>query len=267
MGLVFGLIAAGGVILLREGMVTTFRSIDEVETATGLRVIATLPDLPGDNGRDILRSLAERPLSPEAESIRMLRTALALDPGGPVPGVILLTSAGPDEGKTTVGAVLAQNLAAVGLSVVLVETDLRRHAFATFFGPGHPAGLVSVIGAETGVEEAVFTADPYGFDVLMGATGTQAGLPDLLASDRFDDVMAILRTGYDVVLIDTTPLLTAPDARIIGRHAEAVLFCLRWNATTRDSARNALRLIDGIGARAPAIVLTRVTDRAKARLI
>jgi Mrp family chromosome partitioning ATPase len=266
-GLIFGLVAAGAVILLRDGMVTTFRSRAEVEAATGLRVLATLPDIPGATGRDKLRALAERPLSPEAEAVRMLRTALSVDPGGPLPGVILFAAAHPDEGKTAAAAALAQNLAAVGHSVALVETDLRRQAFATFFGTGRGLGLVSVLGGETGVEQAVFTADPHGFDVLTGITGTQAGLPDLLASDRFDDAMAVLRTGYDVVILDTTPLLTAPDARVIGRHAEAVVFCLRWNSTTRDEVAAALRLLDGVGLRPPGIVLTRVTEGPKGRLI
>jgi uncharacterized protein involved in exopolysaccharide biosynthesis/Mrp family chromosome partitioning ATPase len=267
MGLILGLAVAGGVVLLREGMVTTFRTRAEVETATGLRVLATLPEIPGASGREMLRTLAERPLSHEAESIRMLRTALSSDPGGPLPGVILFASALPDEGKTTAAAALAQNLAAVGLSVALVETDLRRRAFATFFGSGQGIGLVSVIQGEAGVETAMTSAEPYGFDVLAGVTGSQSGLPDLLASDRFDDVMAVLRTGYDVVLIDSTPLLTAPDARIIGRHAEAVIFCLRWNATTRDEAHAALRVLDGIGLRPPGIVLTRVTPSRQGRLI
>jgi Mrp family chromosome partitioning ATPase len=267
MGLILGLAAAGGVILLREGMVSTFRSRAEVEAATGLRVLATMPDIAGATGRDMLRSLAEHPLSPEAESIRMLRTALSSEPGGPLPGVILFASARPDEGKTTAAAALAQNLAAVGLSVALVETDLRRRAFATFFGPGQGVGLVSVIQGEAGIEEAMTSAEPYGFDVLAGVTGSQSGLPDLLASDRFDDVMAVLRTGYDVVLLDSTPLLTAPDARIIGRHAEAVIYCLRWNSTTRDEARAALRVLDGIGLRQPGILLTRVDPGRPGRLI
>lgn len=267
MGMILGLVAAGALLVARETMVSTFRSVAEVEAVTGLRVLARLPEIPGDTGRDVLRSLAERPLSPEVEAIRMLRTALSSDPGGPLPGVILFASALPGEGKTTAAAALAQNLAAVGLTVALVETDLRRHAFTAFFGPDSGRGLVSVITGEAGVEEAVSAAEPHGFDVLHGITGSQSGLPDLLASDRFDDVMAVLRTGYDVVLLDTTPLLTAPDARIVGRHAEAVVVCVRWNTTTRDDLRDALRIIDGIGLRPPGIVLTRVADMPQGRLI
>lgn len=267
MGMILGLVVAGAILVARESMVTTFRSVAEVEAMTGLRVLARLPEIPGDTGRDVLRSLAERPLSPEVEAIRMLRTALASDPGAPLPGVILFASALPGEGKTTAAAALAQNLAAVGLTVALVETDLRRHAFTAFFGPDRGKGLISVILGESGVEEAVSAAEPYGFDVLHGITGGQSGLPDLLASDRFDDVMAVLRTGYDVVLLDTTPLLTAPDARIVGRHAEAVVFCVRWNNTSRDDVRAALRVIDGIGLRPPGIVLTRVADMPQGRLI
>ena len=267
MGLVLGLVTAGAALLMREGMVPTFRNPEEIEAATGLRVLATLPELSGETGRDVLRGLAELPLSPAAEAIRLLRTSLSVEPGSPLPRVIMVTSALPNEGKTNVTAVLAQNLAAVGLSVVVVETDLRRRAFVEFFGPVAASGIVSVITGEAGIEDAVLTAEPWGFDVLAGITGTQSGLPDLLASDRFDDVMAILRADYDVVLIDTTPLLTAPDARIVGRHAEAVLYCLRWNSTTRDEARKALRLLDGIGAQAPGIVVTRVAERLHRRLI
>ncbi len=267
MGMILGLVVAAAVLVAREGMVTTFRSVAEVEAVTGLRVLARLPEIPGDTGRDVLRSLAERPLSPEVEAIRMLRTALASDPGAPLPGVILFASALPGEGKTTAAAALAQNLAAVGLTVALVETDLRRHAFTTFFGTDRGNGLISVILGQSGVEEAVSTAEPHGFDVMHGITGGQSGLPDLLASDRFDDVMAVLRTGYDVVLLDTTPLLTAPDARIVGRHAEAVVLCVRWNATSRDEVHAALRVIDGIGLRPPGIVLTRVADMPQGRLI
>jgi succinoglycan biosynthesis transport protein ExoP len=267
MGLVLGLLTAAAFLLLREGLTPTFRTAEEVEAATGLRVLASLPEMPGDTGRDILRGIAETPLSPGAEAVRLLRTSLSVEPGGPLPRVIMLTSALPDEGKTNVTAVLAQNLATVGLSVVVVETDLRRRAFVPFFGQAPRGGIVSVITGEAGIDDTIHTAEPWGFDVLAGITGTQAGLPDLLASDRFDDIMAVLRRDYDVVLIDTTPLLTAPDARIIGRHAETVLFCLRWNRTTRDEVRRALRVLDAIGPQPPGVVLTRVTDRPRGRLI
>ena len=266
MGLVAGLAAAGVMMLGRNAPSRGLRRLERIEAETGLRVLATLPDLVGKGGAALLQDLAERPLSGAAEAVRTLRTALSVPPGSAVPQVILLTADEAGAATTQTAAALAQSLAGVGRSVLLVGTDLRSRDLAAFLGVTPPAGLLDVLGGDAAVEDAILRVDPWGFDVIAGLSGSQPGLPDMLAGDRFDDMMAVLRTGYDVVLLVTVALSEAPDARIAGRHADAVLLCLRWSGMDLDRARRAVGQLDGIGTRSPGIVVTR-GPRARARAV
>jgi polysaccharide biosynthesis transport protein len=258
MGFIFGLLAGLGLLLLRETLVTTYRRGRDLAAATGLPVLGEVPDVPVSGRAGVLLYLAERPTSTAAEAVRGVRTSLVEPGAGAAPKVILCASALPDEGKTTLAVAMAQNLVAMGKAVVLVDADLRCSPFEEIFGTGTGKGLMAVVAGDAVIEEALFTAQPYGFDVLMGMPGGVPGVPDVLSSDRFADLIALLRDTYDAVIIDSPPVLMVPDARIVGRLADRVVFAVRAGQTTRGQVADGVRLFAEAGNSPVSLVLTRV---------
>ncbi len=257
MGLIFGLVGALAMILLREAMANTYRQPADLAANLRLPVLGQMPDVPAKGRAGVVLHLAERPTSPAAEAVRGVRTSLLGSGAGTLPKVILCTAAKQDEGTTTLSVALAQNIAAMGKSVVLVDADLRQSAMDEVFGAGTGKGLMSVLSGDAVIEDALFTAQPYGFDVLFGMIGGFPGVPDTLSSDRFADLVALMRDTYDVVIIDAPPALLVPDARILARLADHVVFAVRACSTTRTEAAEALKAFREIPHLPVALVLTR----------
>jgi succinoglycan biosynthesis transport protein ExoP len=256
-GLVFGLVAGAVVLLAKDAMVVTFSTSRDLVAATGHPVLGQVPVIPTSNGAGTLRYLAEKPTSTAAEAVRGLRISLFNDSEIGPPKIILLTPAQQGDGATTVAIALAQNLAAVGKSVVLVDGDMRQSAFDDIFGAGTGKGLMSVLAEDAMLEEALFAVDPFGFEVLKGNSGAGPGNPDILSSDRFSDLVALLSDTYDVVLIDAPPVLAVPDARILGRLVHRIILVIRAGETTRSQTSDGLQLLDSLGPLPATLVLNR----------
>lgn len=265
MALLIGLLAGAAVVLLREVFHQGFRSAGELEEETGLAVLGQIPRIPARSRAKQIAWLAKRPASAVSEAIRNLRTSVLLSHANRPPQVILMTSAIPGEGKTTVSIALAQNLAGMGRNVLLIEGDLRRRVFPTYFpaAAGRP-GLMSVITGQTSLDEAVWHDKDLGLDVLIGekATGNAA---DILSSGEFRTLLADLRTRYDHIIIDSPPVLAVPDARIIAPMVDAVLFMVRWNRTPRGLVEDALKLLRTVNVEVSGLVLGQIDPRGMRR--
>ncbi|MZR15483.1 polysaccharide biosynthesis tyrosine autokinase [Maritimibacter sp. DP07] len=253
-----GLFAGGVLTLLREGMRNTFRTARDLERATGHRVLGQVPHVPARGRRETMEYLARNPSSPAAEAVRNLRTSLLLTVRDAAPRVICVTSCVPEEGKTTLSLALAQNLRGMNKSVLVIEGDLRRRVFRHYATETQGAGLVPVLSGEVKLEHAV-TRDPL-MDVDMLFAGESAvNAADLFTSQGFADLVEAARARYDVVLIDTPPVLVVPDARIAGSLADAVLFVVAWDRTPRRQIEDALHAFESVkGSPATGLVLNMV---------
>lgn len=261
-----GLLAGAGLILLKERMITAVRLPDELEEATDIPVLGQIPRIPGRTRSGIIRYLTKHPASAPAEAIRNLRTSLVLSQSAAPPQLTMVTSALPGEGKSTMAVALAQNYAGLGKSVLLIEADIRRRTLAKFLGLKEgDANMLSVLSGEQTIEDAVQTGKNFAFDVLLGAT-SDINPADLLSSDSFEDLLTAARSDYDVVIVDTPPLLIVPDARIIGQYADAILFSVLWNRTTLIQVTDALKQLTSIGIRASGLVLSNVDPKAMQKL-
>ena len=182
------------------------------------------------------------------------------------PQLTVVTSALPGEGKSTMAVALAQNYSGLGKRVLLIEADIRRRTLAKFLGlkEGN-RNILSVLSGEDTIEEAVQTAKDFAFDVLLGATAS-VNPADLLSSKQFESLLTEARSSYDVVIVDTPPLLVVPDARIVAQYADAVLFSVLWNRTTLTQVSDALKQLRSIGIRASGLVLSNVDPKAMQRL-
>ncbi|MEM7239310.1 MAG: exopolysaccharide transport family protein, partial [Pseudomonadota bacterium] len=169
LALILGLISGSGLALWREARSSTFRSAEELERVTGLRVLGNVPKAPVRRRRDLLNYVIRKPSSALAESVRDLRTSLLLADMRDPPKVIVSSSSVPREGKTTMTVLLAQNSAALGKKVLVVECDLRKRTLDAYFGGSKAQrGLISVLYGEASFEDVVVRDEDAGFDVMPG---------------------------------------------------------------------------------------------------
>ena len=261
-----GLMTGAGLILFRERMITAVRTPGELEETTNLPVLGQIPRIPGRTRSGVIRYLNKHPASASAEAVRNLRTSLVLSHSTAPPQLTVVTSALPGEGKSTTAVALAQNYGGLGKRVLLIEADIRRRTLAKFLGLSEGnVSMLSVLDGTVALEDAVQSGDLFAFDVLLGATA-DTNPADILSSDAFSDFLKSARNSYDVVIVDTPPLLIVPDARIVAQYADAVLFAVLWNRTTLAQVTDALKELTSIGIRASGLVLSNVDPKEMMRL-
>ncbi|MBI4874080.1 MAG: polysaccharide biosynthesis tyrosine autokinase [Acidobacteria bacterium] len=183
----------------------------------------------------------QRRLSPIATSFRAVRTSILFSgKNGYCPRVLVITSASASEGKTTVAANLAVALAGIRRRVLLIDADIRKPRLSQVFGLSPAYGLTDLLTDELatlgkGLGYVVQETSIPGLSVLT-AGPESADATDLLSSSLMSEVLRQAGSAFDMVIVDTPPLLELPDARILGRMAEAVVVVIRAGRTTRESA-------------------------------
>ena len=265
---VLGFMAGVGFVFLRETRAKGFRSGRDLERTTGYPVMGQIPIIRGRGHRAVLSYLASKPTSSAAEAIRNLRTSVLLSNIDDPPRVIMTTSALPSEGKTTAALALIQNLVGMKRKVLLIEGDLRRRAVSRMASEGAPRsarpvmqpGLLAVLTGDKTLQEVIVKDDLLGVDVLMGEP-SDTNAADVFSSDSFARLLTVVREMYDVIIIDTPPVLLVPDARVIAQHADAILFIVRWNWTTVGQVRDGLRMFESVNRKVSGLVLSQINTR------
>src|SRR5256884_38773 len=261
-----GLVGGIGLALLREYLDNTVKSPDDIEALARLPSLAVVPQFSGSSGgnrRGFLPSFSGNghekrmelvaqhlPKSQISEAFRALRTSILLSQADHPPQVILVTSALPREGKTTVAANLAVTLAQLGDSTVLVDADLRKPGIGRLLnlGPGKYAGLSSYLAGASSLD-LVSVPHPSIPNLVAIPTGPLPPNPaDLLSSHRLAEGIAELRTKFKFVVMDSPPIMAATDAVIVSVHSDGVLLVVRSGETpkaafarTRDLLNNVKR--------------------------
>jgi capsular exopolysaccharide synthesis family protein len=213
--------------------------------ASGVRGLLRSAPAPEDVGAINKRRIALlHPNSYVTEQFRTLRARLdSLAAERPI-GVIALTSALPGEGKTTAAANLAiVSAMSVGRKVLLIDCDLRRPKIQTALGLRPEFGLAEVLTGQTSVDRALVKVDGTNLDVLP-VRGTPSNPSELLATDRMRSLIEELRRSYDLVLLDTPPVLALPDAKILSEIADGVVLVVRASETPREDVEAALDVVD-----------------------
>ena len=257
---ILGLMIGVGLVLLREARNNGFRTARELEVHTGYTVMGQIPQIPARTRKRILKYLSDKPTSAAAESIRNLRTSVLLSNIDQPPKVILSTSAIPGEGKTTNSLALAHNLVGLGKSVLLIEGDIRRRTLSQYFENLPEKGLVAALVGEQSLQESLHYSVELGADLLMGEK-TSTNAADLFSSDKFKALIESVRAHYDVVIIDSPPVLVVPDARILAQVSDAVLFTVHWDKTSRHQVDEALRMFHNSNQRVTGLVLSQINAK------
>ncbi|HJQ44886.1 MAG TPA: polysaccharide biosynthesis tyrosine autokinase [Amycolatopsis sp.] len=253
LGAMFGLAVGYAAALLRHLLDTTVKSADELRRLAGapnLGTIAHDPEVP-----EHPLTVQEHPRSPRAEAFRKIRTNLQFIDVDRPRKTIVVTSALPEEGKTTTLCNLAIVLARAGHRVVLVETDLRRPRATDYLGLEGGVGVTSVLSGRVSLADAL---QPWGnsmFDVL--ASGPIPPNPsELLASRQMANLLDDLRDHYDMVLLDAPPLLPVTDAAVLGVACDGAMLVVRYGKTTKHQIRAAVATLETVSVRLLGTVLS-----------
>ena len=252
-GLVLGLILAVAYVVGREVLNTKVRS--EADLGDMAPLLAAIPTE---------RALRKSPLTvhqnqfgPTAEAFRLLRTNLQFVSSTQGLHSLVITSPSASEGKSTIAISLAEAYAKTERTVLLIDADLRRPSLAGIIGIEGAAGLTSVLAGTASIDDVY---QEYG---TPGVTVVTAGqIPpnpsELLGSERMTDLLIRLRADFDVVILDTAPLLPVTDGAVLAQQVDAAVVVVRAGHTKRNQLRRALARLKDAGITPVGIVLNSV---------
>lgn len=227
----------------------TLISEEDVRRCCGLPVIGNLPKVSdATSALEVLEWMCDRPFSALAEAIRWLRVRLGSGMERS-PQIIVVTSALPGEGKSTLALLLAQNSASNGANTLLIDADLRRKLISKAFALTS-AGLHLI-------EERGFTV--FSLDSLSG------GDHRLLSSADFLEVLSSARERYETIIIDAPPVLSVSDVAVLCHNADATIMACRWDLTPQGALEQAVRQLRALGVNVTGLVLTFVDLKRQAK--
>lgn len=256
LALVVGLMLGVGIAFLRDYLDDSLRTKDDLEKATGLTVLASIPEVAtwkkGDRPKVV--SLDE-PTSQAAEAYRSLRTSIQFLSLDRPMELVQVTSAGPGDGKSTTVANLAVALARAGQRVIVIDCDLRRPRIHQFFGLPNAVGLTSALVGEVSLADAVQQVPGENRITLLASGPLPPNPSELLSSRRAASLFQNVREVADVVLVDSPPVLPVTDAVVLASHMDAVLLVGTASGATKRAAHRAAESLRLVGAPAVGAVL------------
>ncbi len=255
-GFALGLMLATALAYWWEWRDTTVKTAEEIRDEHGLAILTSVPRFEnlGRQGRSdahphvapAVRYLHD-PSSRDAEAFRTLRTALFVGTDASATRRIQVTSPEPGDGKSTLASNLAAAVADSGRRVLLIDADLRRPCLHELFGTGRGLGLADVLSGDLALEHAIAETSAAG--LLLLPAGTPAAHPaEMLASETFGQLLHQAGREFDVVIVDTPPLLAVSDACVVASQADGVLLSISLGRNRRVAVRRSLELLDAQGA-------------------
>jgi capsular exopolysaccharide synthesis family protein len=249
-----------------ESLDNTIRSTEQVEDLIGLPALGLVPAIAKPERRYGAPEdhVLDNPNSPFGEAVRSLRTAMLLTGSGPAAKSILLTSSVPSEGKTSMAMCLARVHARSGRRTLIIDCDLRRPRLHELTGIANEAGLSDILMQERTLHEVIHTDQRSGAEFVMAGPP----VPDpaaLLASERMRELLRDVGARYDLVLLDSPPILSVSDARVLSQMADKSVFLVQWGKTRRNDVMMGVKQMIEAGADLAGLVLNRVDVKRHAQ--
>ena len=256
-----GLLAMAGIAFLVEYLDDTIKTPEEVKEVLGLPVIGLVADM---NGSMVKRKevnkgvfVANQPRSPISEAFRSMRTSLEFYSVDKPLQVLIVTSSGAEEGKTTIATNLAVILAKGNKNVLLLDADMRRPNVHNHLNISNRFGLSHLIRSRSTLEEVIqISSEVSNLSVI-----TSGSLPpnpaELLASEKMKSILTELKAQFDTIIIDTPPAIVT-DAQILATRADGVIYVLRPGKTRVIAAQTPLEEFERIGANMIGVVMNRI---------
>jgi len=207
----------------------------------------------------LMRYAIDAPGTFFAEAIRAIRLALQRTMRAQPVKVVLITSALDSEGKTTLAANLAQSIATLGIRTLLIDGDLRNPQLTRALCPRADAGLLDVALGRIAPERAILVDHSTGLSILPSTAVKQADIiTELMFSERIVDVLDHLRHRYELVIIDSPPLVPLVDGRALAELADRIILALAWDQTPGEVLAHTINLLEPVYDRILGTALTRV---------
>ncbi|MCO8125458.1 polysaccharide biosynthesis tyrosine autokinase [Stieleria sp. TO1_6] len=267
LGTFLGMLLGSGLALLLEKNANTFRDPNEISSQLGVAILAHVPFFRGkrrktkkgevDPYKTLSTDLAvvHQPSSIAAEAIRSLRTAVFFDTNSISGGkVIQVTSPLPGDGKSTVACNLACSIAQSGKRVLAIDCDLRRPQLTDNFDSDHKEGLTNVLNGQCDPLDAAH-ATPLPNLSIMPCGPIPSNPAEALSLPLMNELLNYLREHFDYIILDTPPLLVVTDPSITASMADALILTLRIRRKSKPNAREALNILNGVGANVLGIVI------------
>ena len=247
LGLLVGLMLSVGSVVAYRYLDTSVKSVDDIEKGLGLNLLSMVPNISDETEKAAV------------ESFQSLRTALIFASQNLQKNVILVTSAGPQEGKTSVIVNLAKTLASAGDRVLLIDCDLRRPSLSQFFKEQGPKrGLTNYLAdKDCRIEDCITPSDQPNLFVLTSGP-IPPNPPELFSMKRFQEILGVFRTGYSWVLMDSPPCLSITDAQILAGMSDLVIIVAHYGKTKKPMLQRSLVTLKRINAQVAGVVLNQV---------
>lgn len=262
LGLLVGLALGIGVAILREQFDTSVKTSVDLERLTGQAPLGTIPK-DRQIRRQPLMALPQPDREAGVEAFRSIRTNLQFVDVDSPPRQVVITSSIAEEGKTVTACNLAITMSQSPTRVCLVEADLRRPRVAEYLGIEGSVGLTNVVAGQHSLDDALTPWMRGRFMVLPAGTAP----PDpsqLLGSHAMEDLLAELRSRFDLVLLDAPPLLPVSDAAVLARLSDGAVLISRYGRARREQVTKAVNDLSTVNARLIGTVLTCVPSRERA---
>ena len=275
LGVILGLGLGIGLAVFQEYLDNTLKTPDEVETLLRLPSLGVLPSFAANGAgktadekslslasarQATARAPAIQTNSSLVEAFRSLRTSILLS-ANPVPKMLLITSALPGEGKTTITVNLGATLASLGNKVVIVDCDMRRPACHRSTGVPNKPGFVQCLTGHVGLPDAILPVPGVANLSVIPCGPIPPNPAEVLSAPIAGELLRQLRSEFEYVLLDSPPLLSVADSRILSTLTDAVVLVVRAYETPYDVVRRARTLLYGAGARILGVALNDVDFR------
>src|SRR6185312_10762146 len=252
MAIVGGLGGALALAILLDQLDPKLRYPEQATDQLGLPIAGSIPRFPKKG----VSSNSPEQMFQLIESFRTLR--MRVKHSSPPQIAVAISSASPGEGKSLVSANLAMSFADAGMRTILVDGDTRRGALHQMFGLGDIRGLTEYLNGKAGLADIVLSTPQRNLSII-GCGARQRRSPELLVSSRLPELVAALRSSFDVIIFDTPPLAAGIDAYSIATAAGSLLLVMRIGTTNRRLASEKLRMFE----RLPVSILGAVLNEVK----
>jgi succinoglycan biosynthesis transport protein ExoP len=262
LGFILGAVIGLGIAVLLELFDSKLSSTQEIESRLAATPLGSVPLIPTAGALGIGRKtppdyLIENPLSAYAESIRYLRAAIAFSDLDSETKTVAITSSLPDEGKTSLTLSLGRMSAMSGSRTLIIDGDFRRRQLTEMAGLKPEIGLVEHLFGAGGLEDAV-VQDRMSPLEIMPLSSDGHTPHDVFGTRAFDELLTHLRSVYDLILIDTGPLLLMAEARVIVGKVDKSILIVRWRKTNLSAVRQSVSLLRSFKADVLGVTLNMV---------
>jgi len=248
-----GLMLGVGLAFGLESLDTTVRSLDDVERYLGVPVLAVIP-------RDVGVLHRTSGFTPDAEAYRILRTNLEFNRKNPNANCITVVSGGAGEGKSTTLTNLAFVCAQGGYNVLLIDADLRRPRLHTLFDVSNQKGLTNYLATQIPLEEVVIQT-PVENLYFLPSGPLPADSAGILNSQRMSELIEDVKARFDLVLIDSPPILGVSDASVLVNEADLTIIVVQHRKLPRQMLLRVKQAIENVGGTVLGVVLNNVDTR------